>query len=47
METSLDNYLKESVSENWEKTGEPFLLSSIGSKFTKLTKITNHAKKFF
>jgi hypothetical protein len=35
METSLDNYLKESVSENWEKTGEPFLLSSIGSKFTK------------
>ena len=35
METSLDNYLKESVSENWEKTGGPFLLSSIGSKFTK------------
>jgi hypothetical protein len=35
METSFDSYLKESVSENWKKTGEPFLLSSIGSKFTK------------
>ena len=35
METSFDSYLKESVSENWKKTGEPFLLSSIGSTFTK------------
>ena len=35
METSFDNYLRESVSENWQKTGEPFLLSSIGSTFTK------------
>lgn len=35
METSFDSYLKESVSENWKKTGEPFLLSSIGSKFSK------------
>ena len=35
METSFDNYLRESVSENWQKTGEPFLLSSIGSKFSK------------
>lgn len=35
MEISFDSYLKESVSENWKKTGEPFLLSSIGSKFTK------------
>ncbi|WP_173913110.1 hypothetical protein [Acinetobacter sp. Marseille-Q1618] len=35
METSFDSYLKESVSESWKKTGEPFLLSSIGSKFTK------------
>ena len=35
MDTSFDSYLKESVSDTWEKTGEPFLLSSIGSKFSK------------
>lgn len=35
MTTSFDDYLRESVLENWEKTKEPFLLSSIGSKFTK------------
>lgn len=35
MEMSFDSYLKESVSKNWERTGEPFLLSSIGSKFNK------------
>ncbi|NNP77041.1 hypothetical protein A7P54_11500 [Acinetobacter sp. Ac_3412] len=35
MPTSLDNYLRERVSENWQKTKEPFLLSSIGSAFNK------------
>lgn len=35
MEINFDSYLKESVSENWKKAGEPFLLSSIGSRFTK------------
>lgn len=35
MANEFESYLKESVAENWQKTEEPFLLSSIGAKFTK------------